>query len=96
VLFDDLRAKIHESASLGRMPHAIADHDIESWWDATRGVGSGPRITAGPSLPVTPDCNHIIFWTSQGAIVSIRASGTEPKIKVTVFAEFHFLFVANC
>ena len=64
------------------MPPAFADHEVESWWDATRGVGSGPRIAAGPALPVTADCNHVIFWTRQGAVVSIRASGTEPKIKV--------------
>ena len=76
-LFDDLRAKISESASL-----SFAEDEVKSWWDATRGVGSGPRIAAGPPLPVTPDCNHIIFWMAGGAIVSVRASGTEPKIKV--------------
>jgi hypothetical protein len=77
-LFDDLRAKISESASL-----KFAEHEVESWWDATRGIGSGPRIAAAPPLPVTPDCNHVIFWTVQGASISVRASGTEPKIKVS-------------
>ncbi len=72
-----MRAKISESASL-----KFAEHAVESWWDATRGTGSGPRIAAAPPLPVTPDCNHVIFWTAQGATISIRASGTEPKIKV--------------
>ena len=65
------------------MPPAFADHEVESWWDATLGVGAGPRIAAGAALPVTPDCNHVMFWTRQGAVVSIRASGTEPKIKVS-------------
>jgi len=78
-----LRAKINENASQGRMPPAFADHEVESWWDATLGVGAGPRIAAGAALPVTPDCNHVMFWTRQGAVVSIRASGTEPKIKVS-------------
>jgi hypothetical protein len=72
-----LRAKISANASL-----VFADHEVQSWWDATRGIGSGPRIAAGPALPVTPDCNHIMFWSAQGAAISIRASGTEPKIKV--------------
>lgn len=82
-LFDDLRAKINSNASL-----AFADHEVESWWDATRGSGSGPRIAAGAALPVTADCNHIIFWTRQGAIISVRASGTEPKIKVRCRVSF--------
>lgn len=81
-LFDDLRAKINENGARGEMPSAFTDHEVDSWWDATLGVGRGPRISSGPTLPVTPDCNHIIFWTKQGAVVSIRASGTEPKIKV--------------
>jgi phosphomannomutase len=78
-----LRAKIVDNS-----PLAFADHEVESWWDATRGNGSGSRIASGPALPVTPDCNHIMFWTRQGAIVSIRASGTEPKIKVHGFGNW--------
>jgi hypothetical protein len=87
-LFDDLRSKIKANASL-----AFADHEVESWWDATRGSGSGPRIAAGPALPVTADCNHIIFWTRQGAIISVRASGTEPKIKVHTHTHTHTHFI---
>ena len=90
-LFDDLRAKIQENAHL-----AFADHEVESWWDATRGSGSGSRISSGPALPVTADCNHIMFWTRQGAIVSIRASGTEPKIKVRSVRGSPVVFAAFC
>ena len=37
-LFDDLRAKISANASL-----VFADHEVQSWWDATRGIGGGQR-----------------------------------------------------
>ena len=72
-----MRAKINEKTTL-----KFAGDEVESWWDATCGSGSGPRIAAGPALPVTTDCNHIMLWMKQGASISIRASGTEPKIKV--------------
>jgi phosphomannomutase len=75
-----LRAKINEKTTL-----KFAGDEVESWWDATRGSGSGPRILAGPALPVTADCNHVMLWMKQGATISIRASGTEPKIKVRDF-----------
>ncbi len=53
----------------------------------TKGVDSGSLTIHGPGsscksgLPLTPETEHIQMFFTNGIVATVRASGTEPKIK---------------
>jgi phosphoglucomutase len=57
----------------GKYKTALGVHKIASFKDITKGVNS--------DLPETPDAQMIQLIFTNGANVTLRASGTEPKIK---------------
>ena len=54
---------------------------IRSVRDVTRGVDTGLGPGEISHLPKTPDSEMVTIFFENGAVVTIRASGTEPKVK---------------
>ena len=54
---------------------------IVSIKDVTRGYDSSADPGSTPAIPATPDSEMIMFEFSNGCTVTLRTSGTEPKIK---------------
>ena len=54
---------------------------IRSVRDVTRGVDTGLGPGEISHLPKTPDAEMVTIFFENGAVVTIRASGTEPKVK---------------
>ncbi len=75
-IMDGLMQKLRENppATFGG---AAIDRILDVKNDTLRSVGSG-RVEAGPGLPPS---NVLQFFLENGARVSMRPSGTEPKIK---------------
>ena len=66
-------------------PVSVGDRTVLRWRDLTVGYDSATK-THVPELPVSPDSQMITCWLSEassdhGVRFTIRASGTEPKIK---------------
>lgn len=76
--------------SLGNpFPHALDNRKFLRWRDLTKGYDSGTKDNV-PILPSSDDTQMITCWlsgtdTDQGIRFTIRASGTEPKIKSKTF-----------
>eukprot|EP01134_Creolimax_fragrantissima_P006350 CFRG6350T1 len=71
-LFSELRQPTY--------PTACGRFAIKNIRDCT--TGHDDRYADGKSvLPVTPDIHMITFYFENGAVVTMRTSGTEPKIK---------------
>jgi phosphoglucomutase len=76
-VFDAVRA-------LGRPhPKTLGGRKVEAWRDLTLGYDSS-TADGRPVLPVDPDEQMITCELHGGARLTVRASGTEPKIKVYV------------
>ena len=60
--------------SLGPLP-------IKSVRDVTNGIDTSLPDGARSHLPATPDAEMVTIFFDNGAVVTVRASGTEPKVK---------------
>lgn len=76
--------------SLGNpFPHALNNRRVLRWRDLTKGYDSGTKDNV-PILPSSYNTQMITCWlsetdTDQGIRFTVRASGTEPKIKSKAF-----------
>ena len=86
--------------SLGKpYPKYVAEREVLRWRDLTVGYDSRGRDNV-PTLPVTPDTQCITCWLGgslldEGIRFTIRASGTEPKIKGRRHPQLTYLTHAN-
>ncbi|KAI9779675.1 MAG: Phosphoglucomutase-3 [Peltula sp. TS41687] len=64
-------------------PQCLGSRKIQRWRDITLGWDSGTD-THAPVLPVTPDSQMITCELEDQVRLTMRSSGTEPKIKVYV------------
>ena len=64
-------------------PRALGGRRVTYWRDLTRGYDSA-AADARPLLPVDPEEQMVTAELQGGARLTVRASGTEPKIKVYV------------
>lgn len=55
--------------------------NISAIVDVTKGFDSTNSVDQSSSLPTTPDSHMIMFTFDNGCSVTLRTSGTEPKIK---------------
>ena len=59
----------------------IGGKKIKSVRDVTRGIDTSLQPGEVSHLPKTPDAEMITIYFENGAVVTIRSSGTEPKVK---------------
>jgi phosphomannomutase len=74
-LFADFRG-----SSIRSLTH-LGGLEIERIRDVTYGIDTSLPEGTPPALPVTPDAEMITIFFKNNAVVTIRASGTEPKVK---------------
>jgi phosphomannomutase len=72
-VFDDFRMRTDQTQ--------IGGYTIRSIRDVTKGTDSSLKPGEKGHLPATPDAEMIQIFFENGAVVTIRASGTEPKVK---------------
>lgn len=60
---------------------SIGEFKIKHIRDVTNGVDTSLQQGLSSHLPSTPDAEMITMFLENGAVVTVRASGTEPKVK---------------
>ncbi len=71
-MFKDIRA--------GGYPKQIGKYKVKSIWDLTEGFDDS-KPENKPDLPVSKSSEMITFTFENGCVLTLRTSGTEPKIK---------------
>ena len=79
-MFDDIRYGIGSNQTVLSYPKSIGGSDIVWIRDLTVGYDNREPDNK-PSLPVSSSSQMLTFEMDNGALVTLRTSGTEPKIK---------------
>lgn len=79
-LTDSIFARLRESGPTGGYWTSCAGEEVRSIVDVTKGYDSSAADKKA-SLPLTPDSHMIMYEFANGCSVTLRTSGTEPKIK---------------
>uniref|UniRef100_A0A914SAN0 Alpha-D-phosphohexomutase C-terminal domain-containing protein n=1 Tax=Parascaris equorum TaxID=6256 RepID=A0A914SAN0_PAREQ len=61
-------------------PTKIGDHDVKYVRDLTTGYDN-EQPGNKPILPISTSSDMITFTLASGSLATVRASGTEPKVK---------------
>lgn len=72
--------RIFDKLRYPEYPEYISGIKVKSIRDLTRGYDS-TRIDGKPTLPVSSATQMITFTLVEGCIITLRTSGTEPKVK---------------
>lgn len=77
---EEISAVFEEFRNKGKYKSALGEYKIKRIRDVTKGIDNG-EPSGKCKLPLTPDAEMITLYFENGATVTLRSSGTEPKIK---------------